>query len=91
MSSEKEDEKEQVQEKKAVKNFIKLGRKFRGNDRSVDNDRKPVMIGKVKKHALSANKEEDLLDPLDEKPKFFNKKFIKKNMFPLKEESKDKN
>lgn len=68
-----------------------MGRKFRGNDRSVDNNRKNVTIGKVKKHALSADKEEDNLNALDEKPKIFNKGYLKKNMYSNKIKSREKN
>ena len=58
--------------KKTVKNFIQLGKKFRANDRSVENERKNAFIGKIKKHALSANKDDTNLNALEEKPKVIN-------------------
>lgn len=68
-----------------------MGRKFRSNDRSVENNRKNVIIGKVKKHALSADKEDDNLNALDEKPKFISKGFLKNNLYSNKIKPKEKN
>lgn len=69
---------EKPEENKAVKKFIQLDRKFKANDRSVDNKKKYFSIGKVKPHALSANKDENNLDELGSKPNFLKNGSIRK-------------
>lgn len=61
-----------------------MGKKFRPLDRSVENDRKQkYFIGKFKKQALSADKEEGDFNIMLEKPKPYRKGTLNMTKVPI--------